>query len=158
MIFMGDWREENGEYSVAGALPDITIVAIHRVDHQLEHRIDNRTRIFRIEIFLKLGRAFDIREQRRDRLALAFKVSDAELSAKRIGAEPDCFAAGAVNTARAAPQSPRNRFPVGLSAPHLGQRFASGASQSPQNFLAAGFSISHFEQRTRPPHARQSEQ
>src|SRR5216683_6125910 len=56
----------------------------------------------------------------------------------------------------AAPQSPQNRFTGGLSAPHLGQRFANCAPQSPQNFLPARFSLPHFEQRIGSP-ARQSD-
>src|SRR5271170_4008275 len=38
------------------------------------------------------------------------------------------------------PQSPQNRLAVGLSAPHLGQRLASGPPQSPQNLFPSGFS------------------
>src|SRR6516165_8119709 len=47
----------------------------------------------------------------------------------------------------AEPQSPQKRLLGALSAPHLGQRLASGAPQSPQNFLPAGFSLSQFAQR-----------
>jgi hypothetical protein len=47
------------------------VVAAHRVDHQLERRIDNRARLLRVEVFHQLGRAFDVGEQRGDGLALA---------------------------------------------------------------------------------------
>ena len=67
---MRDRRAEQREDSVAGRLHDVAIVAAHRVDHQLECRIDNRARFFGIEILLEFRRSFDIREQRGDRLAL----------------------------------------------------------------------------------------
>ena len=50
----------------------------------------------------------------------------------------------------AAPQSPQNRLPAGLSTPHRAQRFASAAPQSPQNLLP-GFSAPHLEQRIGTP-------
>src|ERR1700683_2344233 len=71
MIFMGDWSAEKREDPVAGGLHNVTVVAAHRVDHQLERRIDDRARFFRIEILLELRRALDIGEQRGDRLSLA---------------------------------------------------------------------------------------
>jgi hypothetical protein len=52
---------------------------------------------------------------------------------------------------RAAPQSPQNRLPGGLSPPHLGQGFASGAQQSPQNLAASEFSDWQLGQRIPPP-------
>src|SRR5260370_40079058 len=44
---------------------------MRRLDHQLQRRIDNRVRLLRVEVLHQLGRALDVREQRRDRLALA---------------------------------------------------------------------------------------
>src|SRR5215469_1650041 len=46
MVLMGDWCAEQRENSVAGALDDVTVVAAHRVDHQLERGIDNRASFF----------------------------------------------------------------------------------------------------------------
>jgi hypothetical protein len=44
---------------------------MHRVHHQLERRIDDGARLLGIEVLHQLHRAFDIREERGDRLALA---------------------------------------------------------------------------------------
>ena len=71
MILVRERRAEHRENPVAGGLHDVAVVAAHRVDHQLERGIDDRARLFRIEILLELGRSLDIREQRGDRLALA---------------------------------------------------------------------------------------
>jgi hypothetical protein len=49
------------------------------------------------------------------------------------------------------PHSPQKRLPAVVTAPHLGQRFSSGAPQSSQNFLAAGLSLQQFEQRIGTP-------
>ncbi len=68
---MPDRRAEQGENSVARRLYDVTVVAMDRVHHQVQRRVDNRTRLLRVEVRHQLGRALDIREQRRDRLALA---------------------------------------------------------------------------------------
>ncbi len=70
MVLMGGRRAEQRKDAVAGGLHDIAVVAMHRVDHQLQCRIDNGTRLLRVEVFHQLHRAFDVREQRRDRLAL----------------------------------------------------------------------------------------
>ena len=71
MVFMRDRRPEEREDSVAGGLHDVTVVAMDRFDHQLQRRIDNRPRLFRIETLHQVHRSLDIREQRRHRLALA---------------------------------------------------------------------------------------
>jgi hypothetical protein len=67
-----DGRAEQREDSVAGRLHDVAVVAAHRVDHQLQRRINDRARFFGIEVLLQLRRALDIREQRGDRFALPF--------------------------------------------------------------------------------------
>ena len=70
MIFMRDRRAEQRKDSIASGLHDVTVVAMHRVDHQLQRRIDNRPRLFRIEPLHQVHRPLDIRKQRRDSLAL----------------------------------------------------------------------------------------
>jgi hypothetical protein len=75
MVFMRHRRTEQRENAVAGGLHDIPVVAVNCIDHQLERGIDDRARLFRIEIAHQLGRTFDIREQRRDGLALALDRS-----------------------------------------------------------------------------------
>ena len=75
MILVRDRRAEQREDAVAGRLHDVAVVAMHRVDHQLERRIDDRARLLGVEVLHQLGRALDVREQRRDGLALAFEHS-----------------------------------------------------------------------------------
>ena len=73
MVLVCDWRAEQREDAVAGRLHDIAVVTSHRVDHQLERRIDYRARFFGVEVLLELGRSLDVGEQRGDRLALALE-------------------------------------------------------------------------------------
>jgi hypothetical protein len=53
-------------------------------DGRAEER-DDHARFLGIEILLELGRAFDVREQRGDGLALALEISEAGVSTTRIG-------------------------------------------------------------------------
>jgi hypothetical protein len=71
MVFMCDRRAEQRENAIAGRLHDVTVVAMRRVNHQLQRRIDDRAGLLRVEVAHKLGRALDVGEQRRHRLALA---------------------------------------------------------------------------------------
>ena len=80
MVLVRDRRAEQREDAVAGRLHDMAVIAAHRVDHQLQGRIDDRARFFGIEILLKPGRVDDVDEQRGDELALAFGTSVASFS------------------------------------------------------------------------------
>jgi hypothetical protein len=71
MVLMCERRTKQGEDAVAGRLHDVTVVAMGGVDHQPQRRIDDRAGLFRVEVLHQLGRALDISEQRRHRLALA---------------------------------------------------------------------------------------
>ena len=71
MVLVRDRRTEQREDAVAGRLHDVAVVAMHRLDHELQRRVDDRARLLGIEIRHQLGRALDVGEQRRDRLALA---------------------------------------------------------------------------------------
>jgi len=71
MVLMRDRRAEQREDTVAGGLHDVAVVVMHRVDHQLQRRVDDRASFLRVEVFHQIHRALDVREQRRDRLALA---------------------------------------------------------------------------------------
>src|SRR5438093_7092856 len=57
---------------------------------------------------------------------------------------------GAVGTpaagVSAAPQSPQNFLPGGLSRPHSAQRTGSGAAQSPQNLFPSGLALPQLGQ------------
>ncbi len=71
---MRNWRAEQCEDAVAGALHDVAVVAPHRIDHQLEGRIDDRARLLRIEILPQLGRTLDVGEERSNHLALSLQA------------------------------------------------------------------------------------
>jgi hypothetical protein len=43
---MRDWRSKQGEDTVGGGLHDGAVVAMDRIDHHLERRIDNRPGLF----------------------------------------------------------------------------------------------------------------
>jgi hypothetical protein len=73
MVFVRDWRSEQSKNAIAGGLHYVTVVAPYRLDHHLQRRIDNRASLLRVDVFHQLGRAFDVGEERRDRLALAIK-------------------------------------------------------------------------------------
>jgi hypothetical protein len=62
MILMGDGRAEQGEDAVAGRLHDVAVVAVHRVDHQLQRRIDDRSRLLGVEVLHQLHRTLDVGE------------------------------------------------------------------------------------------------
>jgi hypothetical protein len=74
VVFVRDRRAEQRKDAVTSRLHDVPVVAPHRVDHQLQRRIDDRARLFGIEVLLQLGRAFDVGEQCRHRLALAVEI------------------------------------------------------------------------------------
>jgi hypothetical protein len=59
---MGDGRAEQGEDAVAGRLHDVAVVAVHRVDHQLQRRIDDRSRLLGVEVLHQLHRTLDVGE------------------------------------------------------------------------------------------------
>ncbi len=72
MILMRNRRAEQSKDPIAGGLHDVPVVAMHRVDHELQRRVDNGARLLRVEVLHQLHRALDVGEQRRDGLALAF--------------------------------------------------------------------------------------
>ena len=48
MILVSYRRTEQSKNAVAGGLRDVTAVALHRLHHQLECRVDNATSFLRI--------------------------------------------------------------------------------------------------------------
>jgi hypothetical protein len=68
-----------------------------------------------------------------DRPVTQDQLLDWNYKAKRLATQRPLWAPGTK------PQSPQNRLPAGLSAPHRGHRFASAAPQSPQNRLSSEF-------------------
>jgi hypothetical protein len=53
----------------------VPVIAVDRIDHQFQRRVDNQTCLFGIEILHQLGRAIDVGEERRDSFALTVKES-----------------------------------------------------------------------------------
>jgi hypothetical protein len=70
MVLVSNRRAKQRENPVAGRLHDIAVVAMRRIDHQLERRIDYRACFFGIDVLHQIHRAFDIRKQCRHGLAL----------------------------------------------------------------------------------------
>jgi hypothetical protein len=71
MVLVGHRGAEQRENAVAGRLHHAAVVAMHRLHHELEHWVDDGASLLGVEVAHQLGRAFDIGEQRGDRLALA---------------------------------------------------------------------------------------
>jgi hypothetical protein len=70
MVLVRDGRAEQRENSVARGLRNVAAVAMHRLHHKLQHRVDDCARLLGIEIAHQLGRALDVGEQGSDRLKL----------------------------------------------------------------------------------------
>jgi hypothetical protein len=118
-----------------------------RVDHQLERGVDDRASFFRVKVLLELGRALDVGEQRRDRLAFAFEI----LGGRRVG-DPNPRVVGfprrrdrrAERDASILTELGRRRVVRAAPPASIGQRTAACG----QNFLPEVLSVPHLEQRT----------
>ena len=66
-------RAEQRKYPVAGRLRHVSVVVMHGVHHDLQCRVDDGARLFRIEIFDQFHRTLDIGEKRGHGFALAFE-------------------------------------------------------------------------------------
>jgi hypothetical protein len=73
MVLVGDRGAEQREDPIAGGLHNVAVIAMDRVDHELQGRIDNAARLLGVEVLHQLHRALDVGKQRRDRLALAIE-------------------------------------------------------------------------------------
>ena len=71
VILVGQRRAEQREDAVAHGLRHVAFVTMDRVHHELQRRVDDRARVFGIEVFDEGHRALDVGEQCGDRLALA---------------------------------------------------------------------------------------
>ena len=125
---MSDRRSEQREDSVPGGLHHVTIVMVRRVDHELECRVDNRARLFRIEILLELRRSLDIGE-----IAQLPSYAHPRLTTLRAG-----FQCGNANPQELELADAAAALPSPPATP-------SGATaHSPQNFAVGAFSKPHF--------------
>src|SRR6516225_4838525 len=75
MVLVRERGAEQRENPVAGGLHDVAVVTADGIDHQLEGWINNRTRLFRVEVLHQVHRALDIGKQRGNGLALAIGCS-----------------------------------------------------------------------------------
>jgi len=71
VIFVGNRRTKEGEDAVTGGLDDVAFVAMHRLHHQVEGRVNNVASLFRIKVFHQGHRTFDIGKKGSDNLTLA---------------------------------------------------------------------------------------
>jgi len=134
----------NARDAIAGALHDVTVIPAHRIDHQLQRRIDNRAR-FSDRDPVQARSILDVGEQRRDRLALAFEIFRGRRLVIESANHPISSTAPAL---QALCRTLRKSVCRGLSAPHS-DKDSRVPPQSPQNFLPAGFQFWQFEQRNR---------
>ena len=67
---MRDRRAEDRKNAVTGGLYDVAIVAMHRIDHEFKRGIDDRARLFRVDVLNQIHRTLDIGKQRRHRFPL----------------------------------------------------------------------------------------
>ncbi|HXN75390.1 MAG TPA: hypothetical protein VN876_02070, partial [Gemmatimonadaceae bacterium] len=70
VILVGYGRAEQGEDSIAGGLNYVAVVVMDRVDHQAQSRIDDRARLFWIQLLHQIHRTLDVGEEGGHRLAL----------------------------------------------------------------------------------------
>ena len=73
MVLVGDRRPEQGHDAVAHHLVDRALVAVDRLHHPFEHRIEKLARFLGVTVGEQLHRALQVGEQHRDLLALAFE-------------------------------------------------------------------------------------
>jgi hypothetical protein len=73
VIFMGQGRAKQGHDAVSQHLVHRALIAMHGIHHALQGWIKKPLGGFRVEIANQFRRAFEVREQHRDLLALAFQ-------------------------------------------------------------------------------------
>jgi hypothetical protein len=73
VVLMREGRAEERHDPVAHDLVDGALVAVHRIHHQLEHGVEERSRLFGIAVGQQCHRTLEVGEENRDLLALAFQ-------------------------------------------------------------------------------------
>ena len=73
MILVRQRRTEQRHQAVAHDGVHGAFVAMHGLDHALEHRVEQLLHLLRVAVGDHLHRAFDVGEQHGDQLALAFQ-------------------------------------------------------------------------------------
>ena len=73
MVLVGEGRAEERHDPVAHHLVDGALVAMHRLHHPLEHRVEELARLLGVAVGQQLHRALEVGEEHGDLLALAFE-------------------------------------------------------------------------------------
>ena len=73
MVLVGERRPEQRHDPVAHHLVDGALVAVDRLHHAFEHRVEERPRLLGIAVGEQLHRALEVGEQDGDLLALALE-------------------------------------------------------------------------------------
>ncbi len=73
MVFVRDRRSKQRKDPVTGGLDHVSVVAPHRLDHELERRIYERAGFLGVEILLQSRGVDDVDEQCSDKFALPFR-------------------------------------------------------------------------------------
>ena len=73
VILLGQRRAEEGHDPVAHHLIDGAIVAMDRIHHPLQHRVENPARVFGVTVGQQFHRSLQISEEDRHLLSLAFE-------------------------------------------------------------------------------------
>jgi len=73
MVLMGDGGPKQGHDTVAHHLVHRPLVAVHRLHHALEHRVEQLACLLGVPIRQQLHRPFQVREEDRHLLALPFQ-------------------------------------------------------------------------------------
>jgi hypothetical protein len=74
VVFMSDWCAEQGEDAVASGLGDVTAVALHRLHHQLQFRVDDGAGFLRVEVLDQVIEPLMSAESAVTRLAFALEI------------------------------------------------------------------------------------
>ena len=74
MVLVGERRAEQRHDTVPEDLVHRPLVAVHRLHHPVQRRVQQRARLFRVAPVEQFQRAADVGEQHGHVLALAFQV------------------------------------------------------------------------------------
>src|SRR5262245_51692589 len=77
VVLMGYRRSKQGHNAITQHLVHGAFVAVHRLHHQMQSRVEEVPRRLRIEAGNQLRRALEVGKQHRDLLALAFQSGTA---------------------------------------------------------------------------------
>ena len=152
VVLAGGRRAPDGHDRVADELLDRPAVAPDDLGREVEVAGQGLADLLAVALLGERREADEVGEQDRDEAALGDgRLDGAWLAVEGVAPRTAPIPAPAPASAAApsaVPQSPQNRLPGGLVAPHDGQPDESGAPQSPQNRLSEGFSVPQLAQTT----------